>query len=110
MIDRKSTEIHERQQQLRGILQANITNVLLKWGDGYQGWGDYAPYDGILVTAVVNKVPDALFKQVKQGGRIVIPLEKGEQHILYVITHYAEHNIEMALDPICFVPFLSGTK
>ena len=43
-------------------------------GDGYYGWPDAAPFDGIIVTAATGQVPPPLLKQLKPGGRMVIPL------------------------------------
>lgn len=49
-------------------------NVKVKWADGYFGWEEYAPFDGIIVTCAANHVPPPLFQQLKEGGRLVIPL------------------------------------
>jgi protein-L-isoaspartate(D-aspartate) O-methyltransferase len=49
-------------------------NVHVKWADGYYGWEEYAPFDAIIITAAVNHVPPSLIKQLKDGGRLVLPL------------------------------------
>jgi protein-L-isoaspartate(D-aspartate) O-methyltransferase len=58
-------------------------NVLYKVGDGTLGWPDKAPFDAILVAASSPSVPEELLSQLKEGGRLVIPVGKGEgQHLL----------------------------
>ena len=49
-------------------------NIRLKTDNGYEGWSEYAPYDGILVTAAAPRIPDALIEQLVPGGRLVIPV------------------------------------
>jgi len=49
-------------------------NIHTRTGNGYQGWQEQAPYDGIIVTAAAGYIPPALIKQLKPGGRLVIPL------------------------------------
>jgi len=61
--------------QARSKLQAlGYTNVSLKIGNGCLGWPEHAPYNGIIVTAAPENIPDALTQQLKPGGKIVIPL------------------------------------
>ena len=48
--------------------------VQVKWGDGYHGWEEHAPFDAIMVTCAANHVPPPLLKQLKEGGRLIIPL------------------------------------
>lgn len=50
------------------------SNVHVKWADGYYGWEEYAPFDAIIITAAVNHVPPSLIQQLKDGGRLVLPL------------------------------------
>jgi len=50
-------------------------NVTVKHGDGYRGWEEFAPFDAILLTAAAPKIPKPLIEQLKEGGRMVLPLE-----------------------------------
>lgn len=62
-------------QRARKILDSlGYANIAIKVGDGTIGWQEFAPYDGIIVTAGAPMIPEKLLKQVKDGGRIVIPV------------------------------------
>ncbi len=50
-------------------------NVTVKHGDGYRGWEEFAPFDAILLTAAAPKIPKPLMDQLKEGGRMILPLE-----------------------------------
>ena len=58
----------------RALAAAGYRNVQTRIGDGYTGWPDEAPFDGIIVTAAAPYVPQPLIDQLKNGGRLVIPL------------------------------------
>lgn len=58
-------------ERLRSL---GYTYVRVKWDDGYNGWEEYAPYDAIIVTCAPDHVPPPLIKQLKEGGRMVIPV------------------------------------
>src|SRR5205085_4525131 len=66
-------------------------NIEIRIGDGYQGWPEKAPFDGIVVTAAAPHIPRALLDQLKAGGRMVIPVGgEGEIQFLKVITRRAD--------------------
>ncbi len=52
----------------------DYNQVQVKWGDGYFGWEEHAPFDAIIVTCAANHIPPPLLKQLKEGGRLIIPL------------------------------------
>ena len=56
------------------LKELGYNNVTVRYGDGYFGWEKYAPFDAIIVTAAANHIPPSLIKQLKEGGRLVIPL------------------------------------
>ena len=84
-----------------------LNNIRLKHSDGSWGWPEHGPYDGIIVTAAPAEVPEALLEQLALGGRLVIPVG-GANQILKVIDHTAAHFEESTLEPVSFVPLLSG--
>ncbi|PVY36645.1 protein-L-isoaspartate(D-aspartate) O-methyltransferase [Pontibacter virosus] len=81
-------------------------NVEVKIGDGYAGWEEHAPFDAIVVTAGAESVPPPLFEQLKEGGRMVIPV--GPVHrtqTLKLIEKKRGKAITRNLMPVVFVPF-----
>jgi protein-L-isoaspartate(D-aspartate) O-methyltransferase len=52
----------------------NYDQVKVKWADGYFGWKEFAPFDAIIVTCAANHVPPPLLEQLKEGGRLIIPV------------------------------------
>jgi protein-L-isoaspartate(D-aspartate) O-methyltransferase len=85
-------------------------NIEIRIGDGYQGWPEKAPFDGIVVTAAAPKVPAALVAQLKERGRMVIPVGgDGEIQFLKVITKRADGGYdEQRVLPVRFVPLVPG--
>jgi protein-L-isoaspartate(D-aspartate) O-methyltransferase len=71
-------ELSQAAQQT--LTDLNITNVDIQYGDGYYGWPEHAPYDGIIVTAAAPYVPEPLVEQLKIGARLVIPVGKPYMH------------------------------
>lgn len=102
--------IRPLQEKARQRLQRlKLWNVRLRHSDGGMGWPDQAPFDGILVTAAPEQVPDELLEQLAIGGRLVIPVG-GEQQQLKLIVRRDERNFETCvLEGVRFVPLLSGT-
>jgi protein-L-isoaspartate(D-aspartate) O-methyltransferase len=89
---------------------AGYGNVDVRIGDGYAGWPEKAPFDGIIVTAAAPRVPQALVDQLKPGGRMVIPV--GASHAvqeLLVLTKRADGGVdERRVLPVRFVPLVPG--
>jgi protein-L-isoaspartate(D-aspartate) O-methyltransferase len=83
-------------------------NIEMKIGDGYQGWAEKAPFDGIVVTAAAPNVPPALVAQLRPGGRMVIPVGgSGEIQYLKVIEKQANGGYsEKRVLPVRFVPLV----
>ncbi len=81
-------------------------NVFVKIGDGYQGWPSEAPFDAILVTAAAEQIPQPLIDQLKEGGRMVIPVGKeGAVQELILIEKVKGKVKTTNLGSVRFVPF-----
>ena len=80
-------------------------NIKVKHGDGYKGWKEYAPYDAIIVTAAPDEVPEELVRQLKIGGRMVVPIGSFFQE-LYLITKTESGIKQELLLPVVFVPMI----
>jgi len=92
------------------LAELGYANVEVRIGDGYQGWPDKAPFDGILVTAAAPEVPPALVAQLKTGGRMVIPVGGSDAvQYLKVLTRRADGGYdEKRVLPVRFVPLVPG--
>ncbi|WP_438970937.1 protein-L-isoaspartate(D-aspartate) O-methyltransferase [Methylophaga sp.] len=88
--------------------QLKLNNIRLKHSDGNWGWEWYAPYDGIVVTCAPEQVPQDLLRQLAPGGRLVIPVGGSAGQSLRVIDRVGDTFEETELDPVSFVPLLSG--
>jgi protein-L-isoaspartate(D-aspartate) O-methyltransferase len=81
--------------------------VAVKQGDGYFGWEEHAPYDAIIVTAAPDHVPQPLVKQLKDGGRLVIPVgPRGAYQTLWQFTRQGDDLKAVNLGGVAFVPFV----
>jgi protein-L-isoaspartate(D-aspartate) O-methyltransferase len=92
------------------LQELGYRNIEVKIGDGYAGWPEKAPFDGIVVTAAAPRLPQALVAQLKPGGRMVIPLGgEGEVQHLVLVTRRADGGYdERKVLPVRFVPLVPG--
>ncbi|MGE0634259.1 MAG: protein-L-isoaspartate(D-aspartate) O-methyltransferase, partial [Pseudobdellovibrionaceae bacterium] len=82
-------------------------NIFFRIGDGTLGWAEQAPFDRILVTASGKEVPARLVEQLKEGGRLLIPIETGsEDSQLILVTKSKAGTHQKALFPVRFVPIV----
>ncbi|MEQ1620821.1 MAG: protein-L-isoaspartate(D-aspartate) O-methyltransferase [Methylococcales bacterium] len=99
------------QQKAKDHLWAlKLKNVSYLHSDGGWGWPDHALYDGILVTAAPPEIPEMLLHQLAVGGVLLIPVGRaGNQILQRVIRTESGYDVEQ-LEPVSFVPFLSGKE
>ncbi|MCY3553963.1 MAG: protein-L-isoaspartate(D-aspartate) O-methyltransferase [Gemmatimonadetes bacterium] len=90
-------------QRARETLESlGCDNIHFRIGDGYEGWAAHAPFDGIMVTAAPNVLPDTLFGQLKDGGKMVLPI--GEE--LYSVTRSGDEAVKVHHGGVRFVPMV----
>lgn len=106
----KTIEIRpELGRRARDLLDSlGYANVEVRIGNGFKGWPEHAPYDGIVVTAAPEEVPDALIRQLAPGGRLVVPVgPTGSVQQLTLIHRQEDGSIERrTLTPVRFVPMI----
>ncbi|MFH0876632.1 MAG: protein-L-isoaspartate(D-aspartate) O-methyltransferase [Candidatus Omnitrophota bacterium] len=96
------------QKALETLNRLGYTNIQIRTGDGYQGWPEQAPFDAIVVTAAAGEIPNELVKELKIGGRMVIPLGDFSQE-LYVLTKNEDGTLTKEnIIPVRFVPMIHG--
>lgn len=86
------------------IQKLKYKNVYTKHGDGFLGWPQYAPFDKIIVTCSPERVPKNLFDQLKEGGRIIVPVGERYQQTLYLLKKENGKLVSEKLAPTLFVP------
>jgi protein-L-isoaspartate(D-aspartate) O-methyltransferase len=108
-----SIEIKEKLAQKAAKLLSFLgyTNVTVKAGDGYYGWEEHAPFDAIIVTAAAEKIPPPLIEQLKEGGKIILPLGRNFQ-IQNLVLGIKKGDIikKEGLIPVRFVPMTGKIK
>lgn len=88
----------------RRLRRLGLTNVTVKLGDGYRGWASRAPFDAILVTCAPKHVPAPLVEQLKDGGRMVIPVGGPWQQELYLLRKEGGRVVKRSVSAVMFVP------
>ncbi len=86
------------------LKRLGYTNVHVRAGDGYKGWAEAAPFDAIIVTCAPEKVPQPLVDQLKEGGRMVIPLGPTWDQELILLRKLGGKLERQAVLPVRFVP------
>lgn len=104
-IERLEPLLEKARSRLREL---GLNNAQLSHGDGQAGFTKSAPYDGILVTAAPKAIPSELIEQLNEGGRMILPLGE-ENQTLCVLDKIKGQLVRQDIEPVRFVPLLSGT-
>ena len=86
------------------LKRLGYTNVMVRAGDGYKGWPEAAPFDTVIVTCAPDHVPQPLVDQLKEGGRMIIPVGPVGEQELYVLRKKGDKVERRAVLPVRFVP------
>lgn len=98
------TELHNSSE--KRLEDLGYKNILSKNADGYYGWEKYAPFDAIVVTAAAEYIPPPLIEQLKEGGKMIIPVGSPFlNQTLILVEKQGEDIITTSLLPVRFVPF-----
>ena len=92
------------QRAAADLHRLGYTNVHVRAGDGYQGWAEAAPFDSIIVTCAPRQVPQPLVDQLKDGGRIIVPVGQAYSQELVLLRKRGGKLEEHAVLPVSFVP------
>jgi len=91
------------------LLSLGYRNIHVRAGDGYRGWPEAAPFDAIIVTAAPTHVPAPLLDQLREGGRLVLPLGRGIQDLVRI--QKTSHGLKReTLLPVLFVPMVGEAQ
>jgi len=85
------------------------SNVEVRAGDGYQGWPEAAPFDAIIVTAAAPRIPEPLKQQLRDGGRLILPVGDAWQELV-VVTRRGDRYEEDRVLPVRFVPMTGEVR
>ncbi|MBI2814472.1 MAG: protein-L-isoaspartate(D-aspartate) O-methyltransferase [Opitutae bacterium] len=104
--------IPELARQAAAVLrQLGYKNVRTRTGDGWKGWPEAAPFDAIIVTAAPETIPPPLLDQLKEGGRMILPVgPQASGQNLVLVTKEGGKIRTRPLDPVRFVPFVRERK
>lgn len=104
-VERIEALLEKARQRFRSL---RFRNVRTKLSDGGLGLPEYAPFDGIIVTAAPEGIPKTLVEQLKIGGRMVLPIGDKNGQVLVSITRTAKGYDKTLLERVSFVPLLGG--
>ena len=85
------------------LLELGYQNIQVKAGDGYLGWPEFAPFDAIIVTAAPDHIPKPLIEQLKEGGRMVVPVGTHTQELKKIVKRSGKIETTDVI-PVLFVP------
>lgn len=92
------------------LKKLGYSNVSTRVGDGYKGWAKHAPFDKIIVTCSPEDVPGPLVKQLREGGRMIVPLGERYQQTFHLLTKKDGKLVREKLIPTLFVPMTGESE
>ena len=104
IIETLAKEATQRLQRL------GYENVVVRCGDGYQGWPEHAPFDAIIVAAAPEHIPQPLIDQLAPGGRLIIPVGRYSQNLTLVEKQSDESIVRRNIAPVAFVPMTGEAR
>ncbi len=104
----------ERHAQLAALAESTLhrlqyRNVKIRVGDGRQGWPEHSPFDAILVSAATPEMPPSLFAQLRDGGRLILPVGPSSSQELQLICKFGGQPEVKIFEGCRFVPLVDGT-
>jgi len=102
--------LKERASKL--LKELRYKNIKARYADGYFGWEEYAPFDAIIITASANHIPPPLIKQLKKGGRLIIPLGSTVYYqTLTLVIKKDDGELDVKqMGPVAFVPMIGEAQ
>lgn len=103
--------IESLQMHAKKILAAlHYDNIHYLYSDGADGWPEFAPFDGIIITAAAEKIPQKLIEQLSPNGVLVAPIGNEQSQSLLKCTFKGDELVAETIEEVKFVPLLPGTK
>ncbi len=106
-------EIRQRlaEEAEKRLKELGYKNIKVKHADGYFGWQEYAPFDAIIITASANHIPPPLIKQLKEGGRLIIPLGRTVYFQTLTLVTKKKEDLELKqMGGVSFVPMIGEAR
>ena len=95
----------------RTLKDLGYKNVSVKCADGYHGWQEHAPFDAIIITASVNHIPPPLIKQLREGGRLILPLGRTVYYQVLTLATKKKDGLDVVqLGDVVFVPMVGEAQ
>ena len=97
------------EESRRRLSALGYANAFVRAGDGYRGWPESGPFDAIIVTAAAPRIPETLKAQLKEGGRLIVPVGDDSQELVVVVRQGSRYDERRVL-PVRFVPMTGQVR
>lgn len=95
----------------RLLKELGYSNVVVRHGDGYFGWEEHAPFDAIIITAAANHIPPPLLRQLREGGRLILPLGSTLYYQTLTLIRKIDNELDVEqLGSVAFVPMTGEVR